>query len=159
MACSLDLIRQYLTAAPHITNMADLVKVFAIQYWDRYQKGEIYNPQLLEHYYAQRYFIVENELQQKSIIISDIRVFFTPEIDNFSQEKIFVMETRDFDDYLVSHTNAYNTQNAINSLQNHSNFHSAKALDYEKMTTGFITIFFALMYFSANLFNIITGLF
>ncbi len=51
MACSLDLIRQYLTAAPHITNMADLVKVFAIQYWDRYQKGEIYNPQLLEHYY------------------------------------------------------------------------------------------------------------
>lgn len=159
MACSLDLVRQYLTAAPHIRNVVDLVKVSTIQYWNRHQKGKICTPQLLEHYYAQRYFIVENDFQQKSIIISDLKVFFAPEIENFSQEQIFVMETRDFDDYLVRHTNTYNTQNAINSLQNHSNFHSAKTLDYEKMTTGFITIFFALMYFSASLFNIITGLF
>lgn len=159
MACSLDLIRQYLTTTSHITDVMDLSKIFGIQYWDRRWQSTLCNPQLLEHYYAQRYLIIENQPQQKSIIISDIKVFFTPAIESFSQEQIFIMKTRDFDDYLAYHTKIYNTQNAINSLQNNINFHSAKSLDYEKMVTGFITIFFALMYFSSNLFNIITGLF
>lgn len=159
MACSLDLIRKYLAASPHITHIVELVKIFDIQYWDRRQEVTICNPELLEHYYALRYLIIEDQFCQKSIIISDLKALYTTAIESFSQGAIFIMETRDFDDYLAYHTKTYNTQNAINSLQNNINFHSAKDLDYEKMVTGFITVFFALMYFSSNLFNIITGLF
>ncbi|MCP5369814.1 MAG: glycosyltransferase [Rickettsiaceae bacterium] len=159
MACNLDTIRKYLKSAKHYVLINDIADNFSIKYWNQKQGYKIHNPQLLEHYYAQRYFVITNNLERKLIIISDPNIFCTPEIENFPLEQIFVINKNNFDDYLAYYTADYNTTNAINYLQNNPYFHSAKILNYEKMVTGFITIFFSLMYFYSNVFNIITGLF
>lgn len=158
MARSLDLIRKYLNTKPD-TEIHELAKIFSIPYWHANHEFRIYNAQLLEHYYIHRYFIALNEFEEQFIVISNAASFLIEKVESFSQDQIFVTEPRDFDAQLACYTSVYNTQNAINSLQNNTNFHSAKSLNYEKMLTGFITIFFALMYFSANIFNILTGLF
>ena len=66
MARSLDLIRKYLNTKPDV-DIHELAKIFSIPYWHANHGSRIYNAQLLEHYYTQRYFIACNDLEEKFI--------------------------------------------------------------------------------------------
>ncbi|RTK92775.1 MAG: glycosyltransferase [Rickettsiales bacterium] len=113
----------------------------------------------INHYYKNRYFLFLDLNNNLCIAVNDVFILKQEFFNEFKNYPVFLVKTTDFSKILEQQFAEENIFNAANYLTNHTNYFSAKSLNYSKSILGFFIMFFSSIIFFIDAFNLFNNIF